>query len=117
MTQNIVAIYAAVKRTMKAFKWVVFLACIVLVYYVDEFGDYLVKDHFSNEKRIGIVIFFVFLAVLVCGFWGSYYLLERLVGYQGSFSQYFSENVPGRKWMPQSEKSNEAKQRKSDGKV
>jgi hypothetical protein len=109
--QYIVTIYAAVKRTMKAFKWVVFLACIVLVYYVDEFGEYLVKDHFSNEKGIGIVIFFVFLAVLVCVFWGAYYLLERLAGYQGSFSQFFSENLPGPSWLVQSNKSKDAIQK------
>jgi hypothetical protein len=117
VTQFIVAIYAAVKRTMKAMKWLVFLAAIVLMFYVDEFGDYLKNGLFAENFILSLFIFFLVLLGFASAFWGLYYLLERLSGYQGSFSQFFSENVPGHNWMPQNNNSKEAKNKKPNGKV
>ena len=112
--ETVVAIYAAVKRTMKAFKWVVFLAAIVLMFYVDEFGDYLKDDLFAENFVLSLFIFFLVLLGFAGAFWGLYYLLERLSGYQGSFSQFFSENMPGRNWMPQSNDPNKAKNKNNN---
>lgn len=117
MIQVILTIYAAVKRAMKAMKWLVYLAGFVLIYLIGMFGDFLADDIYPDDKGISVLVFFIFLAVFVCASWALYYLMERLSGYEGSFSQFMHEKTPEPRWIAKYNKTKESKNRKTDGKV